>query len=305
MSELKINGIKVPTEGDIIQFNDGQWQLIAGTEINVNLANETLSSIGDVVYGSPLEADQILAYNGTNWTNTNIEPLDLGDLGDVDITGSPLPQDGDVLTYDSGNWVHQANSSGSGNAIFKRVSARIATQQVFSTAGPTAIQWDEEGFFDTYNLHDPVSDNTRIYTPDGVSLVCGGVKIYVRTMTMAQIAFLKIVKNGNEIVAQTTFQTDVSVDELKTVYIGFIKYPYYENGDSIENPFQALMSNEYAWERMQTTPGDYFEVQIELINYPGLGSPVIIDDDIIVKPGDTTGSPITEFSAFELTFFTI
>jgi hypothetical protein len=62
--------------------------------------------LGQIIHET--DTDKTLVWDGVAWVETGTAVEDLDDLGDVTIT---TPADGEVLTYDSGDWVNQALTS--------------------------------------------------------------------------------------------------------------------------------------------------------------------------------------------------
>lgn len=61
---------------------------------------------GQIIFET--DTSKTLVWNGTAWVEAGSTIDDLDDIGDVTIT---TPADGELLTYDSGDWVNQALAS--------------------------------------------------------------------------------------------------------------------------------------------------------------------------------------------------
>jgi hypothetical protein len=93
-----------PTDGQSLVWNNANSEWEPGT---VTASVTSINDIGDVTITAPVNGDDILSYNGTEWVNVaNPAPEVINDLNDVD-TATFAPADGDILT-----WVAVANAWG-------------------------------------------------------------------------------------------------------------------------------------------------------------------------------------------------
>lgn len=121
LTDVDLTGSPLPAVNDIIKFNGSNW--VHGPEGTTT----SLGTLSDVTITAAAKGD-ILVYNGSAWVDltvgadTEILVADsaeatglrwgaassntLAGLDDVDLTGSPLPANGDALVYDGANWVH-------------------------------------------------------------------------------------------------------------------------------------------------------------------------------------------------------
>ena len=120
LTNVNVSGANAPSDGQVLKWvqSASEWQpsndlTAAGGGISV------LQDLNDVVYtgNPPLPSGNVLAWNGSNWTNTILSiPSNVSDLTDV---SNASPSDGEVLLWDAGNslWVPGAVSGGSGGDI--------------------------------------------------------------------------------------------------------------------------------------------------------------------------------------------
>lgn len=88
------------------------------------------------------DQDKLYLYTGS-WVDITGSASSLGSISDVDLSGSPAPTDGDVLTFDGSNWVHAAPTGGSGGLdnVVEDTSPQLGGpldvngQSIISTAG--------------------------------------------------------------------------------------------------------------------------------------------------------------------------
>lgn len=133
---------KASGSGDVVLSNNGAGGIIiggnsypevTGTNGQVLTTNGagtlswssislTVNGLSDAVITTPAD-NEVLAYDigSGNWINQTAAEAGLavaghthaiGDLSDVDLTGSPAPSNGDVLTYNGVAWVHATPTSG-------------------------------------------------------------------------------------------------------------------------------------------------------------------------------------------------
>ena len=113
------------------------------TEVSGVSFSLDLNDLNDVIVaGSPLVADQILTFNGTNWVNA--EPAtavvsNLNDIGDVVTGGSP---EGQILKFVGGQWVSAAESVGGGGSTGTAISFEFDTTTSVSDPGAGVMRFD-------------------------------------------------------------------------------------------------------------------------------------------------------------------
>ena len=93
---------------------DNKWIRVRSGQNTLEFIDGNLQDLNDVVYtgNPPLPSGNVLAWNGSNWTNTILSiPSNVSDLTDV---SNASPGDGEALLWDAGNslWVPGAVSGG-------------------------------------------------------------------------------------------------------------------------------------------------------------------------------------------------
>ena len=120
---VNVSGANAPNDGQVLKWvqSASEWQpandlTASGGGVNV------LQDLNDVVYtgtsdgGGPLDVGDVLSWNGSNWTDTQLAiPSIVSELSDV---ANASPSDGDALLWDAGNslWVPGAVSGGGGGS---------------------------------------------------------------------------------------------------------------------------------------------------------------------------------------------
>lgn len=107
-AQCDVNGKDLTSYVADVSYNAGQEIEVKDGEGNtLNTLRNALDDLSDVETNQLLTAGDLLGYDGTDWTNVELQ-VALDDLTDVTIDANTLA-DGDVLTYDanSGEWVNK------------------------------------------------------------------------------------------------------------------------------------------------------------------------------------------------------
>lgn len=133
-------GTAVSSHGDLTGLSDDdhpQYLLVDGTRAmsgNLNMGTNAITNVGNVdgvdvstlssnytshaadgtIHFTEVDVATYLGFTGSPPTLSHTHAL--GDLSDVDLTGSPSPQIGDVLQFTGASWIH-GSSSGSNITI--------------------------------------------------------------------------------------------------------------------------------------------------------------------------------------------
>lgn len=97
---------------------------------------------GGIAFYYSTDTNELSRYAESAWAVVGTGALNLDDISDVDAAA---PNDGDVLTFDSGSgdWVPEAPSGGGGTFIGARVR-RTSDQTTANYTTQTAVPWQEE-----------------------------------------------------------------------------------------------------------------------------------------------------------------
>ena len=126
--DINYTGSPAPQDGDILVYNSGSpagWGNSPSSYFNQNLWETISSDSGSTIADTPTDTLTIsggtgisTAISGDTLTiNTN---LVLSDIIDVYYTGSPTPQDGDLLVYNAGSptgWTNQPQECGGATKV--------------------------------------------------------------------------------------------------------------------------------------------------------------------------------------------
>ena len=127
---------------------------------------------------------------------------------------------------------------GGGSTAFRGCLAKLAADQtgVNATANYT-IPFDGADEYDTDGIHDPVTNNTRLTVPSGVSKVriYGSVQVSNHTSATNVIIIIRVLKNGS---------------------LDYIGCPVHVCPGSTGGPLGSFAS-----QALPVSPGDYFEMQ--------------------------------------------
>lgn len=110
-AQTDINGKDLTTYVADVGYNAGQEIEVKDGNGNIlNTLRNALDDLSDVETNQLLTKGDLLGYDGTDWTNVELE-VALDDLTDVTIDATSLA-DGDVITYDANanKWVNKASS---------------------------------------------------------------------------------------------------------------------------------------------------------------------------------------------------
>ena len=131
---------------------DNKWIRVRSGQNTLEFIDGNLQDLNDVVYtgNPPLPSGDVLAWNGSNWTNTTLSiPSNVSDLSDV---SNASPGDGEALLWDAGNslWVPGAVSGGGGatdkieenDTSVECIDDGTGDRIVFKTAATEAVQID-------------------------------------------------------------------------------------------------------------------------------------------------------------------
>ena len=115
-AQTDINGKDLTSYVADVGYNNNQEIEVKDGNGNVlNTLRNALDDLSDVETNQLLTAGDLLGYDGTDWTNVELE-VALDDLTDVTIDANTLA-DGEVLTFDanSGEWVNKTPASALAN----------------------------------------------------------------------------------------------------------------------------------------------------------------------------------------------
>ena len=110
-AQTDINGKDLTTYVADVSYNAGQEiEVKDGNGNLLNTLRNALDDLSDVETNQLLTAGDLLGYDGTDWTNVELQ-VALDDLTDVTIDATSLA-DGDVITYDAtaDKWVNKPSS---------------------------------------------------------------------------------------------------------------------------------------------------------------------------------------------------
>lgn len=138
-AQTDINGKSLTSYVADVSYNAGQEIEVKDGEGNtLNTLRNALDDLSDVETNQLLTAGDLLGYDGTDWTNVELQ-VALDDLTDVAIDTNTLA-DGDVVTYDAnaGEWVNKpAGGASVGYTVVYKVPDAIVQQAISSGESPT------------------------------------------------------------------------------------------------------------------------------------------------------------------------
>jgi hypothetical protein len=202
-----------------IKGTNGQ-SLVDVTANTINITNQNLEELANVyVDNSTIVADDILTYDGANWTHkqltlTNFN-ITLDDLDDVIIT-APAPND--VLSWNGTDW----------------------------TSRPILLD-------DLNNVYAPTANPNDVLTWDGTSWVANTPSLVPNSLDDLDDVFLAnanindvLTYNGTNWVANTPSLVANSLDDLDDVFIGSAtngNLLTYDGNSWTAQPFTALLND--------------------------------------------------------------
>lgn len=132
-------------------------------------------------------------------TQADLAALELDDLADVDTSTTP-PDDGQALIWDDANseWVPgDVASSGGANPFAGALVKKAADETAANYSAGVYVPWTAEEY-DTHNIHDNSTNNSRLTVPSGVTRVRLAFNITVTSTTVTASDFFRaqVHKNG-------------------------------------------------------------------------------------------------------------
>jgi len=181
----------VPASGDNVIYtlpsNDGDSSQVLQTDgsgtltwVDQTVGTSVLNDLDDVTTSSPTSGE-VLVYQGSpaEWQNNTLAEAgisavghshSLGDLSDVNVTasGSPLPTDGQVLTYDTTNGWQPENPYGAGcGMVIQRLHGSVAEK-----SGTSEIPYDDTTPLVTEGTEVWSRAITPVNTANDIELTC-------------------------------------------------------------------------------------------------------------------------------------
>ena len=167
-AQTDINGKDLTSYVANVSYNAGQEIEVKDGEGNLlNTLRNALDDLSDVETNQLLTAGDLLGYDGTDWTNVELQ-VALDDLTDVNIDNTSLA-DGDTLTYDSnaGEWVNKP-ASGGGDEIDIRFD-NVNLISLASVAEGSTASWSATS---TQTIAEIIaSKNIRLITDNGINVI--------------------------------------------------------------------------------------------------------------------------------------
>lgn len=144
---------------------------------------------------------------------TVVANLELDDLTDVDTSTTP-PDDGQALIWDDANseWIPGDVASGSGSVPFGGAMVKKASDETAANySAGVYVPWTAEEY-DTHNIHDNSTNNSRLTVPTGVTRVrlAFNIEVAAATVTASDFFRAQIHKGGAFVIGCSYNMVEIS-----------------------------------------------------------------------------------------------
>ena len=237
------------------------------------------------------ETGSTLRYTLSQVTNIIAPEINLGDLGDVNLTGSPLPSAGDVLIFagSPSEWQYTPNSTFDQN-LWETIQTEIGSVVASSPS-------------DTLSIFGGIGISTNIGSgsPKTINIDLDFSKISSAGSPLTIDLTDEIIVNDGGIIIKTTLQDLVNQlglegDELVKISANDTTAGYL-NGKLVTGTYTTLTENNDGSNETLTVDVDPSTIQIEDLGNVSVGSPISAGDILVFagSPNEWQNVPQSSF----------